>query len=92
MHGDEYFEYFLGDLGYLDEEMFIMRRIGRCEIDLNVDQDVIKAYNKMHVGYKVRVEWGIEKEMEMVHEKVEFHKAKCTFLFKVATILTNFLH
>jgi hypothetical protein len=59
LHGDEYFEYSLGDLGYLDEEMFIMRRIGRYEIDLNVDQDVIKAYNKMHVGYRVRVEWGI---------------------------------
>ncbi len=39
--------------------MFIMKRIRRCEIGLNVDQDVIRAYNKMHVGYKVQMEWGI---------------------------------
>jgi hypothetical protein len=31
-HGDEYFEYLLGDLGYVGAEMFIMRRVGRQEI------------------------------------------------------------
>jgi hypothetical protein len=51
--------------------MFITRKIGRHEIGPN-DQDVIKAYNKMH---RVWVKWGlgdwwIEKEMEMVIEKV----------------------
>jgi hypothetical protein len=71
LHGDEYFEYLVGDYGYLSEEMFIMRKIGRHEIGPN-DQDVIKAYNKMH---RVWVKWGlgdwwIEKEMEMVIEKV----------------------
>jgi hypothetical protein len=59
LHGDEYFEYLLGDHGYLGEDVFIMKRIGRCEIGPNVDQDVIRAYNKMHVGYKVQMEWGI---------------------------------
>jgi hypothetical protein len=49
----------LGDPNYLGEDMFIMKRIRRCEIGLNVDQDVIRAYNKMHVGYKVQMEWGI---------------------------------
>ncbi len=53
LHGDEYFEYLLGDPGYLGEEMFIMRRIGRCQIRLNANQDAIRAYNKMHVGYRV---------------------------------------
>jgi hypothetical protein len=53
LHGDEYFKYLLGDLGYLGEEMFIMRRIGRCEIGPNANQDVIRAYNKIHVGYGV---------------------------------------
>jgi hypothetical protein len=59
LHGDEYFEYLLGDLGYLGEDMFIMKRIRRCEIGPNVDQDVIRTYNKMNVGYKVQMEWGI---------------------------------
>jgi hypothetical protein len=49
----------LGDLGYLGEDMFIMKRIRRCEIGPNVDQDVIRTYNKMNVGYKVQMEWGI---------------------------------
>jgi hypothetical protein len=34
MHDDEYFEYLLGDLG---DKMFIMKKIGRCEMGLNVD-------------------------------------------------------
>jgi hypothetical protein len=60
LHGDEYFEYLLGNHGYLGEKMFIMKRIGRCEIGSNVNQDVIRAYNKMHARYKVWVEWGIQ--------------------------------
>jgi hypothetical protein len=59
LHGNEYFEYLLGDFSYLGEKMFIMRRIGRHEIGFNADQDVIRTYIKMHVGYKVWVEWGI---------------------------------
>jgi hypothetical protein len=43
----------LRDHGYLGEEMFVMWRIGRREISFNADQDVIKVYNKMHVGYKM---------------------------------------
>ncbi len=27
-HRDDYFKYLLGDLGYMDEEMFIMHKIG----------------------------------------------------------------
>jgi hypothetical protein len=58
LYGDEYFNYVLRYHGYLSEEMFIMKRIRRCEIGLNVDQNAIRAYNKMHVGYRVWVEWG----------------------------------
>jgi hypothetical protein len=85
----------LGDLGYLNEEMFIMRRIGRCEIDPNVDQDAIKTYNKMYVGYRVRVEWGIgglKRRWRWFMKRINSTKPKYKFLFKVATILTNFLH
>jgi hypothetical protein len=40
-HRDEYFEYLLGDMGYLAEEMFIMHMIGRDELPPNVDHDVV---------------------------------------------------
>jgi hypothetical protein len=53
MHDDEYFEYLLGDPNYLSANMFIMKRIRRCEIGLNADQDAIRTYNKMHVRYIV---------------------------------------
>jgi hypothetical protein len=33
--------------------MFIMKRIGRREVGPNVDHNVIKAYNTMHVKYRV---------------------------------------
>jgi 3-methyladenine DNA glycosylase/8-oxoguanine DNA glycosylase len=59
VHDDEYLEYLLGNPSYLRKEMFIMRRLGRWEVGPNVDENVIKAYNKMHVGYKVQVEWEI---------------------------------
>jgi hypothetical protein len=49
----------LGDLGCLDEEMFIMKRIGKCEVAPTIDYDLIKAYNIMHVKYGMQLEWGI---------------------------------
>jgi hypothetical protein len=33
--------------------MFIMKRLGRWEVGPNVNEDAIKAYNNMHVGYKM---------------------------------------
>ncbi len=39
--------------------MFIMQRIGRRGITPNSNMYIVHAYNKMHVGYKVHVEWGI---------------------------------
>lgn len=55
----EYFEYLLGNLNYLGEEMFIMCWLGRCKLAPRHDFDAINAFDKMHVGYKIRVEWGI---------------------------------
>jgi hypothetical protein len=59
VHIDDYFEYLLGDPSYLGEDMFIMCMIGRCEIIFNVSMHIINAYNKMCVGHKIKVEWGI---------------------------------
>jgi hypothetical protein len=59
MHTNEYFEYILGDPSYLGEDMFVMCQFGRHELTLGHEQNEINAYNKMHVGYKVKMEWGI---------------------------------
>jgi hypothetical protein len=36
-HGDEYFEYLLGNPNYMGEEMFIMRRIGQQKFAPNAN-------------------------------------------------------
>jgi hypothetical protein len=85
----------LGDPGYIGEEMFIMRRIGRCEIGFNVDQDVIRAYNKIDVGYGVRAEWGtrgLKRKWRWLMKRFDSTKPKYIVLFRVVVILTNFLH
>jgi hypothetical protein len=53
------FEYFLKEPSYLGEKMFIMKKIGRCEVAPNDDQDVITSYNTMHVVCIMWVECGI---------------------------------
>jgi hypothetical protein len=53
VYDDENFEYLLGDSSYLGEKMFIMKRTGRCKINLNVDHETINAYKKMHLRYKM---------------------------------------
>jgi hypothetical protein len=43
----------------MGREMFIVRKIKRQGITPNVNMDAMHAYNKIHVGYRVHVEWGI---------------------------------
>ncbi len=59
MHINEYFEYVLGDLRHLGEEIFVMHQLRRCEHAFGHDQNIINVYDNMLVGYNVRVEWGI---------------------------------
>jgi hypothetical protein len=95
LHDDEYFEYLLENLGYLDENMFIMKRIGRCEVSPNVDQYGIRTYNQMHVGYRMSMEWGIgglKRKWRQLMKRFDSTTPKYIVLFKVTTILTNFLH
>lgn len=78
---DDYFEYLLNDPNYMGEEMFIMKHIGRKELTLNANQNAFKTYNKMNVSYHVEVEWGtgalglwgVEFEMEMFPETIQFN-------------------
>jgi hypothetical protein len=59
-HNDEYIEYLLGDPGYAGADMFVMRRIGVHEVaEGSSNANAIRAYNMMHAGRRIKVEWGI---------------------------------
>ena len=96
-HNDEYFEYLLGDPGYVGEDMFIMRRIGQRELAGAEDGDelAIHQYNKMHAGLRVRVEWGIgglKRKFKRLMKRFDNTKEKFSHLFVAGCILTNFIH
>jgi hypothetical protein len=55
MEKNDHFEYFLGDLGYMGEKMFIKYMIEWWELVQDVDHDVVHAFNKMQVSFKVQV-------------------------------------
>jgi hypothetical protein len=59
VHDDGYFEYLFGDTSYLNKEMFIMRKIGRCEVSLKVNHDVINALKKCMLGIKCKWNRGL---------------------------------
>lgn len=95
MHWDNYFEYLLGDRGYMGEETFVMCWLGRWEIAPRHDLEVVHAYNKMHEGYKVWVEWGIwrfQAQMEKPIKRFDSTKPKYNHLFKAIVIFINFIH
>lgn len=94
-HTDEYFEYLLGDPGYLGESMFIMRRLGTHERPPDADDLAITTYNKMHAGYRVQVEWGIgglKRKWRHLMCRFDTTKPKYHHLFRACALLTNFLH
>ena len=94
-HRDDYFEYILGDPGYQGLEAFVMRRVAPRELEENHDETAVNAYNKMHAGYRVRVEWGIgglKQKWRRLMKRFDATKPKFHHLFRSAAILTNFLH
>ncbi len=91
----EYFEYLLGNLNYLGEEMFIICWLGRCELAPKHDLDVANDFDKMHVGYKIRVEWGIgglKHTWKVLMKKIDSTKGKYNHFFPITTIVINFMH
>jgi DDE superfamily endonuclease len=59
-HNGEYIEYLLGDPGYAGADMFVMRRIRVHEVaEGSSNANSIRAYNMMHPGMRIKVEWGI---------------------------------
>jgi hypothetical protein len=59
LHDDKYFEHFLGDLGYLSEEMFVMRRIGKCEVGLMLIKMLLELTTKYMLGIKCEFSGGL---------------------------------
>jgi len=75
--------------------MFIMFRIGQWELPLNVDHNVVQAYNKIHVRFRVQVEWGIgglKRKWKLFMKRFDSTKAKYLHLFWVIVLLIKFLH
>lgn len=94
VHEDDYFQYLLGDPGYTGEDMYIMRRIGGREID-PCSEAVIDAFNSIHAGQRVCVEWGIgglKRKWKRLMKRFDSTKPKFTFLFHSGCLLTNFIH
>jgi hypothetical protein len=57
--------------------------------------DIVHANNKMHVGYRVHVEWGIgglKRKWRRLMKSFDSTKPIYSHLFKYGALLTNFLH
>ena len=94
-HTNNYFEYVLGDPGYQGRDQYILRRLRRQEQNLLADNDVINAYDNMHVGFRVQVEWGmggLKRKWKRLLNRFDSTKSKYIFLFNAACYLTNYLH
>jgi hypothetical protein len=96
---EHYQEYLLGDPGYMGENVFIMRRVDRREIPDDADENeiisAIEAYNKMHAGYRIQVEWGIgglKRKFKRMMKGFDASKDKFPLMFRAAAIMTNFIH
>jgi hypothetical protein len=93
-HSDGDIEYLLGDPGYIGEEMFIVRRVNCPKIAADGDIHVVDAFNTMHTGHRVQMEWGIgglKRKWRWFMKKYGLSHDKFPILFQVAAILTNFI-
>jgi hypothetical protein len=64
--------------------MFFMRKIGQWELMPDIDHAVMGAYNKMHVSFKVQVEWGIsrlKRKWRRLMKRFDSTKPKYAHLF-----------
>lgn len=94
-HTNDYFEYLLDDLSSMGEEMIVMWHPRRCELTFGHDLNVIHAYNKMYIGYKMRIEWkigGLKQKWKRLMKCFDSTMPKSNHLFEIVIILTNFFH
>lgn len=56
-----YFKFVLGDQQSIGLKKYVMRGFIKVEMKaLNLGPRLAKTFNKMHAGYKVRVQWGTQ--------------------------------
>jgi hypothetical protein len=70
---------------YLSESIN-MYQIGRCELVLRHDLNVINVHKKIHVSYKMRVEWrikGLNRKWKQLMKRFNSIKPKYNHLFHV---------
>jgi hypothetical protein len=92
-HNDDYFEYVLGDPGYVGEEMFIMRRVGQRKLPEDAQMEAVDMYNRMHAGFRFRVEWGIgglKRKWKRFMKRFDSKQPKFPHLFQAGCVMTNF--
>ena len=85
----------LGDSRYVGTEMFIMRRIQGQEMGADIQQSTVDAWNKMHAGYRIQVEWGIgglKQKWRRLMKRFDNRRPRFGIFFEGAAKLTNFLH
>jgi hypothetical protein len=94
--GGRYFEYLLGDPGYLGVDMYILRRVDNREVNAGAaGNPVVEAFNKHHAGIRIQVEWGIgglKNRFKKFLGVMPNRQKKFAIMFKAAAILTNFVH
>ena len=74
-------------------EMFIMQSIHGHEIGDRISQEVIDTWNKMHVGYRVQVEWrigGLKQKWRRLMKRFDNRCPRYHHFFDVLKKLTNF--
>ncbi len=79
----------------MGNKVFIMCKIGRWEMPLDVDHNVVQAYNMMHVRLRVQLDLGISGlkwKWKHFTKRFDSTKPKYSHLFWVATLLIKFLH
>jgi hypothetical protein len=96
IHGNDYFEYFLGDPRYIGEKMFIiMHRIRQQEFAPYENHDAMQTFDNMHTSFKFQVQWEIselKRKWRHFMKKFDSTKLKYTHLFQIAILFIDFLH
>lgn len=95
VHVNKYFECLLENPNYMDERIFMMWHLGRRELVLKHNLDVMHAYKTSTCTYKVKVEWeigGLKQKWERLMKCFDSTKEVYIHLFQAIIILTNFLH
>lgn len=62
---------------------------------LELPPGLAHTFNKMHAGYRVRVEWGIgglKMKWRRLQKRFDLVKPKFVITFRVIALLTNFFH